>query len=231
MQPTDLTVPAAAQREAFRIKDCSLVTIATGRHAQNLRELRDHLAAVDAMVVYSHFWLGRLQPRYDEMEYVNDFAAWAFRALHDYVLGERLAMVDPSEFDDLDELRQEVLDLVEERLDEREMVPWARPGQRFDFLRAQMVVFDTYQRISRPEELPAAVLRFSPGSLFYHLIDARRRRPDGLDDLRAWLVAWGLGDSPLVQELAGVDWHFLSLTELRERVAAICAADLGGGQG
>lgn len=214
--------------EPFRVKDCSLVTIATGRHAQNLRELREHLAAVDPMCVYSHFWLSRLQARSAQLEFANDFAAWAHNALHDEVLAERLSMVDPSDYDDLEELRQAVLELVEQRLDEREMVPWARPGQRFDFLQAQVVVFDAGETVDRPEQLADSVRRWSAGSLFYHMIDARRRCPDRLDDVRAWLVAWGLGDSALVGELAALDWQLLTMAQLRDKVAALCAAHLGG---
>ncbi len=228
MHPTDGAVQAPGTPEPFHIKDCSVVTIATGRHAQNLRELRDHLAAVDAMSIYSHFWLSRLQPRKADLEFSNDFAAWANGALHDDVLAERLSMVNPSDFADLEELRQTLLDIVEQRLDEKEMVPWARPGQRFDFLQAQVIVFDTGERVERPEQLAGAVRSFSAGSLFYHLIDAPRRRTDGLDDVRAWLAAWGLGDGPAARELAALDWQFLSIAQLRERVAAICAAHLGG---
>lgn len=229
MQPTAAAV-RAAQPEPFRIKDCSVVTIATGRHAQNLRELRHHLAAVDHECVYSHFWLSRLQPRPAQVEYGNDFATWAHAALHDEVLAERLAMLDPAAYATLEDLRDAVLEQVEQRLDEREMVPWARPGQRFDFVHAQMIVHDTQRRIERLQDLAAAIRRFSAGSLFYHFIDARRRRSDHLDDLRAWLAGWGLGDSPLAQRLAALDWQFLTVSELREQVAALCAAHLGGDQ-
>lgn len=227
MHPTD-AAKALETPAPLRVKDCSLVTIATGRHAQNLRELREHLAAVDPMCVYSHFWLSRLQARSAELEFANDFAAWAHGALHDPVLAERLSMLDPSDFDDLEELRQAVLELVEQRLDEREMVPWAKPGQRFDFLQAQLVVFDTGETVDRPEQLAESVRRWSAGSLFYHLIDARRRRPDRLDDVRAWLSAWGLGESALARELGALDWQLLTMAELREKVAALCAAHLGG---
>ncbi|MBO8140674.1 MAG: hypothetical protein H0Z37_00665 [Firmicutes bacterium] len=222
------TGQAAGKPAAFRIKDCSLVSIATGRHAQNLRELRDHLAAVDALCVYNHFWLSRLRPLYDDVEYSNDFAAWAHRALNDDVLGERLSMVDPSMFDDLEELRQEVLDLVETRLDERELVPWARPGHRFDFMHSQMVIFDTRRQIERPEDLPEAVAKLSLGSVFYHALDARRRNPHGWDDFRAWLAGFPEDYSQLFQRLESVDWYFLTLADLRDTLVAVFTEHFGG---
>lgn len=44
--------------EAFAVKDCALLTLATGRRAHNLRELRDHVREVAPASIYHHY-LGR----------------------------------------------------------------------------------------------------------------------------------------------------------------------------
>ncbi len=44
-----------ANREPFFIKDCALVTIATGKKAQNLKEMREHLLNIHLGSVYHHF--------------------------------------------------------------------------------------------------------------------------------------------------------------------------------
>jgi hypothetical protein len=93
--------------------------------------------------IYYHFWGGMLRPSFDEPEYQNDFAAWAWRSLHDNILAERLAIIDPGQHRTIDSLRQELLDVIEERLAESELVVWAHPGQRFKFIRSQILVFDT----------------------------------------------------------------------------------------
>ena len=55
-----------ANVEPFSVKDCALVTIATGKKAQNLKEMREHLLNIHLGSVYHHFWGGLLRPRFDE---------------------------------------------------------------------------------------------------------------------------------------------------------------------
>lgn len=218
----------AAPGGPFVVKDCTLVAIATGRRAQTLRELRDHLQALDVESVYHHFWGRRLQPRFDNVEFNNDFAAWAQEGLQDPLLAERLGVVDPANYPDLAGLRQEVLEVVEQRLHEREFVPWSKPDRQFHFLRSQMVVMDTGRRLGRPEELPHVLEELSLGSVFYHILDARRRNPLGIDDFRAWLMGFGDRYEGLAQWLAGIDPYFLTLQQLREQWAAVCQSYFEG---
>ena len=206
---------------SFAVKDCDLLAIATGRKAQNLREFRDVLQTVHLGSIYHHFWGGRLRPQFDDPEFNNDFAAWAMHGLHDARLAEQLAMIDPTQFPDLEALRAEVLDVVEARLDQSEHVLWARADQEFPFIRSQVVVFDTKRVIRAPEELAEQVPHLSLGSVFYHFIEARRRREDRADDFRGWLAGLGEEHSGLCGLLAGVDYYFEPLSALRARLAAL----------
>ncbi|MCK4306155.1 MAG: hypothetical protein KAY24_18085 [Candidatus Eisenbacteria sp.] len=212
--------------------DCALVAMATGRRAQNLRELRDILQTIDPSSVYYHFWGSRLQPRLDDPEYQNDFASWAHHALRDGKTAERLGVIDPTDFQSLEELRQELVDVIEERLDESEHVSWSKVDMQFNFLTSQIVVFDTHKEISDPKQLVTAIPSMSAGSIFYHVIDARRRTVDSVDDVRAWLCGYGsqFGDTyrDLSEQMAGVDPFFSTLTELRDELAALLKAYFGG---
>jgi hypothetical protein len=207
--------------EAFAVKDCALIALATGRRAHNLRELRDHLRDVDAGSVYHHFWGSRLRPQFDDPEYNNDFAAWARHGLHDWVLAERLAVVDPTEVDGVEGLRQELLELIEQRLDEHTYIPWARRDQQFDFLTSQLVVFDTGRRVTAPKELATTVPAMSVGSVFYHFIEGRTRNPGRVDDFCAWLAARGDRHAGLQRLLSEVDPFFSTLVELRAELTTI----------
>jgi hypothetical protein len=203
----------------FAVKDCALITIATGMKAQNLKEFRDDLAQVHPSSIYHHFWGRLLGPQFDEPEYNNDFASWAFRGLHDKPLAERLSMVIPTDFDDLECLRQEVIEVVEQRLDESEMIPWAKADQQFHFLKSQLVVFDTGLRFDNPDQLLPHLNSLSTGSIYYHFIDARSRTCDRIDDFSTWMS--GLGDQylPLLNRLCGIDPYFSSLKEIRQIVS------------
>ena len=215
---------APRQKEShqpFAIQDCTLAAIATGKRAQNLRELRDNLLTIYPDSIYYHFWGGLLRPRFDDPEYHNDFAIWSKYALQDAVLAERLGVIDPSEFPDLEALRQELVEVVEERLDELHWVPWSKPDKQFYFVRSQIVVFDTHRRVERLEELAQAVPLMSLGSIFLHFIDARRRTPDRIDDFRAWILGCFDDYQDLCDSLAKLDPFFSGLRELHDELTRV----------
>ncbi|MEJ2509464.1 MAG: DUF5752 family protein [Gammaproteobacteria bacterium] len=207
--------------EEFAVKDCALVAIATGRKALSAQELRDHLLAVEVGSVYHHFWGGLLHAHFEEREFNNDFAAWVKHGLHDSILAERLAMLDPTDYPDLEELRQEIVDLVDERLDESESLHWARASQQFELTRSQIVIFDTGQRLSQAQELAELIPNLSASSIFYHFIDARRRLPDHGNDFSLWLQRFGDACADLRAELDSVDPYFGNLSELRDQLTAM----------
>ncbi|HPI92781.1 MAG TPA: DUF5752 family protein [Deltaproteobacteria bacterium] len=204
--------------DPFAVKDCALIAVATGEHAQTLRELKDKLVSIPTSCIYYHFWGGLLRPRFDDPEYLNDFAIWSWRSLHDKTLAERLALIDPTDFGDLDGLRRELVEVIEERLEESELLAWMIPSRRFYFVRSQIVVFDTGKRIDTIEDLTSLIPHMSSGTIFYHFIDARRRTPQGKNDFTEWLAGSGDLHQELADRIAGIDPYFTTLGELREEV-------------
>ncbi|MFZ7111019.1 MAG: DUF5752 family protein [Desulfatiglandales bacterium] len=140
--------------EPFIVRDCALIAIATGMRAQNLRELRDRLRDIDLNCICYHFLGGLLRPRFfDDPEYHNDFAIWVAHSLHNKILAERLAVIDPATFDSMASLRDELNEVIEESLDQSEFPKWAERDDQFEFIRSQIVVFDTQMRIEMPQSL------------------------------------------------------------------------------
>lgn len=204
--------------DPFAIKDCALITMGTGERAQNLRELRDRLLTVDQACIYHHFWGNLLRPRFDDPEYQNDFAAWAYHGLRANRLAERLALIDPCDYTDMEQLRRELVEVIEQTLDESEFVPWAKVSQQFYFMLSHLVVFDTKMRPENPQMLRDLIPRFSVGSIYYHFIDARQRSEIGKDDFSEWVVDFGKEYEPLAVRLAAIDPYFSPLTELRREI-------------
>jgi hypothetical protein len=223
VQNQDSLSAHAGEPPVFSVKDCALIAISTGRRAHSLSELREHLRVIGSDSIYFHFWGGLIQARFDEREYNNDFASWVRHAIHDAPLAERMAVLDPTDFEDLEDLRRELVDLTDQRLDESESLHWMRATRPFELIRSQIVIFDTRHRIHAPEELAAALPQLSTGSIFYHFIDARRRVSDRGDDFRAWLEAFGDRYGDLRDRLAGVEPYFSSMSEIRQRLAAAVA--------
>lgn len=203
----------------FAVKDCTLITIATGVKAQNLKEFGDGISKVPLSSIYHHFWGRLLRPQFDEPEYNNDFASWAFRGLHDKELAERLSMVIPTDFDNLEALRHEVIEVIEQRLDENQLIPWAKTDQQFYFLKSQIVVFDTGLRFDDPGQMLPHLKTLSTGSIYYHFIDARSRTKEKHDDFSTWISGLAEQFAPLLTRLCSIDPYFSSLKEIRQIVS------------
>lgn len=208
----------AKKTTPFEVKDCALIAVATGRRAQNLRELRNLLQDIDLNCIYYHFWGGLLRPRFDNPEYHNDFAIWVAHSLHNKTLAEKLALIDPAKYESMDELRYEIIDIIEESLDETEYPLWANRDDQFEFIRSQLVVFNTNMSIKDPAEMTDYVSQMSSGSIFFHFIDGRRRNTREVDDFRNWLLQFGDEYMELVELIEVIDPYFSSLTELRSQL-------------
>lgn len=222
MTNKDASLNSANDAEkCFHLRDCALIAIATGKSATTLPDLYNHMQTINQDSLYYHFWGGLLQARFEEREYNNDFAAWAQHGLHDLPLAERLAVVDPTEFADLEDLRQVLLELIEQRLDESEYLQWTRAISPFEFIRSQIVVFNPHREITSPEQLADIMATVSASSIFYHFVDARRRLPERIDDFQYWLAGFGDRYDSLREKLASIDPYFESLSELRTQLAVI----------
>lgn len=208
----------------FVIKDCTLIAIATGNRAQNLRELREYLRHIDVASIYYHFWGGLLRPRFDDPEYHNDFAIWVAHSLHNKVLAERLAVIDPGAYESMEDLRHELIETIEESLDEIEFPAWAERDDQFEFIRYQIVVFDTQLSVADPADFVNIIPRLSVGSIFYHFIDARRRNRNSLDDFQNWLLNFGGEYDVLCRMINGVCPYFTPLKKLRKELGEVFKA-------
>ncbi len=212
---------------AFQVKDCALLVRMSGLPpAINLRELRERIAQCGDNVLFHHFCETTLRGTFDNPDYRNDFAVWAKTYLGDRVLAERLGILDPYDFSSLGELRAATLEVIDERLGESTMIPWARPGDELYFMEATTVVFDTGVRISHPRELAAAIGAMTGGSVYFHFLEARRRPPSGKDDFTAWLIenADGEKNRPYIEALARIDFHFHSLIHLQRELTKVLSA-------
>lgn len=210
----------------FEIKDCALLRQMSGLPpAFNLRELRERIAVCSPDVLYHHFCETPLAPSFDYPDYRNDFAVWARRRLGDHIVAERLGMIDPYAFPSMHELRQFTLEVLDERLSEVSMIPWSRQGHEFYFMQAVTVVFDTGKRVSRLDELPFAIGLMTNGSIYFHVLEARRRDPVGLDDFSAWLQEYEGDWKRYVDAIRGIDVTFHTLGEIRQELVEALSRD------
>ena len=203
----------------FNIKDCTLITRMAGIDtAMNLRELRERLKICPIESLFHHFCETVIRPTFDDPEFRNDFAIWAAHNLRDRILAERLGILNPYAMDDFEQLRLQVLDIIDERLSQLVYFPWSPRGQEFQFMQAVTVVFDTGIQLKSPEDLIRKLPQMSLSSIYYHFVEARRRTPEKTDDFTTWLLDYGNGVEPLLKSLQGIDFYFLTLPELKQKL-------------
>lgn len=204
------------QSMPFEVKDCALITRMAGiGTAMNLRELQDRIGICPVECLFHHFCETVIRPTFDDPEFRNDFAIWAARELRDKILAERLAIMNPYKLGSFEDLRLQLMDILDERLSEVAYIPWAQRGREFYFKQAVTVVFDTGLALVEPRDLLDALPHLSMGSVYYHFVEARRRTDGGLDDFSAWMKEFATETGPIREALAGVDFYFLTLSELK----------------
>ena len=208
--------------EPFFVKDCALITCMGGvEPAMNLRELRERIAVCPAECLYHHFCETVLRPTFDDPEFRNDFALWAARELRDRPLAERLGSINPYKSGDIQQLRGSVLEIIDDRLNEVSMIPWAPRGSEFRMMRAVSVVFDSGLVFADIEDFRNSISQLTTGSIYYHFVSARLRTPGHIDDFSAWLAEYGESAAPLISALASLDFYYLTLPELKRAMMAI----------
>ncbi len=201
---------------SFNVKDCTIITRMGGVDtAINLRELRDRISRCPVECLFHHFCETVIRPTFDDPEFRNDLAVWSARSLRDRGLAERLGVINPYSLRSLEELREAVLEVLDERLSEFDYLPWVPRGDEFRFMRAVTVVFDAGIVLNSAQDLIDQIPQLSTGSIYYHFIEARRRTPDGADDFTEWLTGLDEDTQPLIDHLASVDFYYLTLPELR----------------
>ena len=140
-----------------------------------MRELLDAIRVVPDAVIEHHMMRCALEDYFELYEFPNDLARWCWTVLCDNVLGEQLGLIDPYRQKSIGNLRDVLINVIEDRLWDMEHAPWCRSGMELYFVESHLIAYDTGERVSTPAALMEAIERMSSRSLFYHVHDARRR--------------------------------------------------------
>lgn len=202
----------------FLVKDCALATLATGIKARSLLQLRDKLVAIPISSIYLHFWGGRLRTTFEHRVYHNDFSFFAHHSLQDDILAERLELLNPHEFPNMEDLRLAILEILDDRIDESESFSITTEEREFYFMSSKIIIFNTQYQFLDPKELVVILPKLTRSSIFYHFIDSARRLVSHGDDFSTWLAEFGEEHLSLITSLKKIDPYFISLTDLHHKI-------------
>jgi hypothetical protein len=171
----------------FEFSGCVELRQLLGLRATNEQELADLLDQVPADSVYYHTHGFLLRHRYMAGAYSNDFATWAAVQVGDRILGEQLAVLDPFDFQHLDDLRDQIVAVIDAHLRAMTVVPRVVYGEPFDFIQSRVVPVPLGARAHTLEQFRTLVGQVDVSAIYYHHVEARVRLPQRRNDFAAWL--------------------------------------------
>lgn len=193
-------------------------------------QLMDLLEEVPIESIYYHTHQYFLRHQYLMGPYPNDFATWAATQVRDRVLGERLGVIDPYEFDTLEDLRETLIIVIDDHLARLHGVPRVEDGKPFYFMQSRMVEVPTGVVAHTLQEFRDGLAHVDASAIYYHFYAARiRGNGRRAGDFTVW-VEKALEIPDLAQQLATIDPYIFSLEQLRDRLVAICDAFLNPGE-
>ena len=191
-----------------------------GRTAWDEHELLLGIEEAPAESVTYHTHSAFLRSRYLQAPYPNDFASWAAIQVRDRVLGEQLAVVDPFDYEDVDQLRADLVSIIDHHLSSLQTVPRIVYGEPFYFMRSTIVEVPTGLRARTLREFADALQRVELSAIYYHFFEpARRRRPEA--DPARWLEE-AVGLSDLAAKFRRLNPYVATLDSLRTDLVTLC---------
>jgi hypothetical protein len=200
---------------AFEFKECVNIVKATGKKATNLRELRDLIGTAGDDSIFHHTYQYFLKDHVHE--YTNDFAHWAGESLEERFLAEHLSNIDPYDFRSMEDLRSEILRVIDDYLERfpepREVIS----GDEFYFNQTVTLTFPTGVKARNLAEFLIGVKYVDTASIYYHFYEARTRLRGGVDDFSLWIEK-ALGKEELAEKIRATDPFMHSVEEIKEHI-------------
>jgi hypothetical protein len=188
--------------EPFEFKQCVSISKSTGEKAGSLREMRNMLSAVSNASIFHHTYQYFLKGHI--LEYTNDFAQWAGETLEERALAEHLSNIDPYDFKNVSDLREELIRVIHVYLENFPEPREVLPGDEFYFIETVTIIFPAGIRAKNLAEFSAAMKYIDISSIYYHFFEARTRLGGETDDFSKWILD-GFGKKDLTERIRAID--------------------------
>lgn len=206
--------------EPFKFYECIAMVKMTGRRAADILELLEILKTISPESIFHHMHQYFLKPHIVSPEYPNDFAVWVSDALGDDSLAEGLANLNPYGYDDIEDVRGELIRIIVDRLRDCPPPGPVPPGREFFFNEAVTIVIPTGLVAASAEELVKILKAVDRSSIYFHFYEARLRLAKKKDDFSSYLEDC-LGCHPASAGIRALDPYMYSTEALREKIIGL----------
>jgi hypothetical protein len=212
---------------AFRFVGCVELKQAVGRRALDERELMDRLEEVPADSIFYHTHGYFLRHRPFSTAYGNDVATWTAVHVRDQALAERLGVVNPFEFPTIEDLREELLSVIDDHLARLSSVPRVEFGEPFHFQQSHVIEVSLGEPVWTLAEFRTALSDVDASAIYVHMVEARARLGRRSGDFAEW-VRTALDLTALADQIERIDAYMTSLERVRARLLSLVDATLKG---
>ncbi len=204
--------------KAFEFKQCLNILKSTGKKAKNLHELKNIISTVSKESIFHHTYQYFLKGHI--FEYTNDFAHWAGESLEERALSEHLSNIDPYNFKDINNLRKELVRVIDEYLKNFPEPREAMPSDEFFFNETVIMIFPVGVRAKNLAEFLMAIKYIDPGSIYYHFYEARIRLGSAADDFSVWIETT-LGMKEIAEKIKKIDLFMHDIEGIRKHIVDV----------
>ena len=206
--------------DPFVFFGCVELRQALDKTALDERELMDRIEEVPAGSIFYHTHGYFLRHRPVTMAYGNDFARWVALEVRDQALAERLALVDPFEFPNLEDLREELITIVHDHVARLSSVPRVEFGEPFYFQESHIVEIPLGVTARSLAEFRSGLAGAEASAIYFHMVEARARLGRRSGDFAEWLRN-ALGIPELADRIGHIDTYMTSLERVRAKILSL----------
>ena len=209
--------------DSFRFMSCMELREALGKQAHDEQRLLEIIEEAPTDSIYYHTHSYYLRHPYAQELFPNDFATWVALHAQDRMLGEQLGVLDPFVFEDIEQLRGEIVTIIADHLRHLGTIPRCLTNEPFEFVRSHVIDVPLDLEARTLQEFRDILVNVEVGAVYNHLCEARLRKGRLRGDFACWLAAEdGLGMADLAKKVERVGHLGLSLEAMRERIVRLC---------
>ncbi len=205
----------------FLFTGCWELREMVGRSARDEQQLLEAIEEIPLDSISYHTQSFFLRHKYIAGPYPNDFATWAAIQVRDRVLGEKLGILDPYEFENLEALRTEIVNIIDEHLSQLQIIPRVIYGEPFHFMQSQIIEVPTGLEARTLTEFRKILSTVDASVVYYHNFEAILRLGRRKGDFALWIEEQ-LDLPDLAQNISRLDFYMTSLESIRHRIIKLC---------
>jgi len=203
------------QNNTFKFYSEYNLPVLLGKKATNIYELLDGIKNIPAASLYYHTHKFLKQHHYLVPEPPNDFAYWIRNILIQPKLGEMVASINIAEFNNLEELRNRLIEILENHDREGYGIN-CQKGFEFQFMSCKTFWFKNKYEAANLMEFNEILKTIDVRAFYVNIFDSKLRGGKHRNNFAIWFES--IGELELADKISNIDPYTLTLEGLRRQI-------------